>query len=108
MANDEPQVATDDGVEDVEAQLARVRSLSAQLRRAADQVVIGFVIGEEATAVAKRVERFERTGDDDADRATLTELEARIRRDLRDAKAKSKENGKRTTLGLAGIIIAGG
>ena len=96
-----------DGVEPIEAVLERVRSLSRQLSRAADQVVIGFTIREAATSLARKVARFEPAGDDDADRAVLADLERRIRHDLRRAKAMAKQNGTRTTMGLAGIIIGG-
>lgn len=91
----------------LEEQLDRVRSLSRQLRRAADAVAIGFTIGEEASAVAKQVERFRFTGDDEVDRATLAELAARARRGIREAKVEAKTNDKRRIIGAAGIIVGG-
>jgi hypothetical protein len=106
MAVNTPRVSSGaDRVEEVDARLAHLRSTMTRLRRAADQVAIGFSIQAAEVALRKRVAAFLPSGDPAADLAELDELERQAASLLNKANRQRRTNSSRRVAGAAGIII---
>jgi Skp family chaperone for outer membrane proteins len=83
----------------------QVDRLMVRLRRATDQVALGFSIQTAQTTLAKRYAAFTPTGDADADRATLAEFEQQATALLRKAQKQQRDNATRRVAGAAGIYL---
>jgi len=97
--------SSDVASDDLRSEIEQVDRLMARLRRAADQVSLGFSIQTAESTLAKRYARFTPTGDLGADRATLAEFEQQATSLLRKAQKQQKDNTARRVAGTAGIYL---
>ena len=86
-------------------EIDQIDRLLARLRRATDQVALGFTVQSAESTLAKRWARFTPTGDVASDRATLAEFEQQATSLLRKAQKQARDNGSRRVAGTAGISL---
>lgn len=97
--------SSDIGIDELRVETDQIDRLMARLRRAADQVALGFSIQTAESTLAKRYARWTPTGDVASDRATLAEFEQQATSLLRKAQRQQKATGSRRVAGASGIVL---